>query len=104
MLKRLKLPSLIICPLKDPALRYEFLKPLVQKHKYSGCFTLKFVEGEDNLPLEDGGETLKYLSVTIVKWLHEYEERLAQKEFSGDGPPDVNIATVVSESTAGVTQ
>jgi alpha-beta hydrolase superfamily lysophospholipase len=104
LLKRLKLPSLIVCPLDDPALRYEFLKPLLQKHKYSGRFTLKFVEGEDNLPLVDGGDTLKYLSLTITKWLQEYAERLALKEFAGDSSPDANAATVVSESTAVATQ
>jgi alpha-beta hydrolase superfamily lysophospholipase len=104
LLKRLKLPSLIVCPADDPALRYEFLKPLVQKHKYSGRFTLKFVEGEDNLPLADGGETLKYLSLTITKWLQEYGERMAQKQFAGDDFPDANAATVISESTSGVTQ
>ncbi len=103
LLKRLKIPSLIICPSNDPALRYEFLKPLVQRHRYSGRFTLKYVEGADNLPLAEGGDSLKYLSVTVTKWLQEFTEGAGQSQWACEDSPVSTGATVVSESTSEVT-
>ncbi|MEZ4740902.1 MAG: alpha/beta fold hydrolase [Bdellovibrionota bacterium] len=103
LLRRLNLPTLLICPENDPALRYEFLKPLVQRHSHSDKFTLKFVKGEDNLPLEHGGNTLKYLSSTIISWLGEVADRQkARSQGLIEIAKEKKGPTIVSEATTDI--
>jgi alpha-beta hydrolase superfamily lysophospholipase len=103
LLKKMHMPSLIVCPLADPALRYEFLKPLAHKHKYAGQFTIKFVEGEDNLPLAEGGNTFRYVTQTVLKWLAEYPERIIAHDQSSEGFAVEQVSNLTSENPVELT-
>lgn len=65
------IPTLFLCPTEDPSLKYEFLAPLIHSHPNPGLFVLKYITGEDNLPLEPGGTTLNYFLKSVKEWLDE---------------------------------
>ena len=88
------IPTLFICPAEDPSLKYEFLAPLIHSHPNPGLFVLKYVTGEDNLPLEPGGTTLKYLTTSILEWL---KENILPEESEELPPPSQKTPTIISE-------
>lgn len=72
LFSRIRIPTLILCPKKDPISRYDFLKRLISKHKNEEMISLVRLETEGHQILTRGDDVLDKIWSILTPWLEAY--------------------------------